>query len=281
MSQYRKTMADQWPDKHLILGPTLTEEAASACWGEATTLRFDGLDSWMPAIGAAWRSGSLPFAAPPWRTTSVEFMNAAVLLMATEGPGHESVVASAFWRTKDNGMVGPVGSTAYMLTSDASTTTDEITANLQMNIAPEDLGALAGVEKKTGMTTDSAVAKVLFSAIFAVSLTHCRNVTSVEQCPPPALSKRHAERHGRPLCRYYVLDIEPMRKALHTEGRMGEVGIARALHLCRGHFADYREGNGLFGKHKGLFWWDAHVRGSVASGVVAKDYAVSGPGDAG
>lgn len=50
-----------------------------------------------------------------------------------------------------------------------------------------------------------------------------------------------------------------------------------AMHTCRGHFADYRKGKGLFGKLKGLYWINSHVRGSEEHGVVEKDYAVAAP----
>lgn len=43
----------------------------------------------------------------------------------------------------------------------------------------------------------------------------------------------------------------------------------------RGHFKDYRQSGGLFGKHHGLFWWGSALRGTGLRGVVAKHYAVS------
>jgi hypothetical protein len=109
-----------------------------------------------------------------------------------------------------------------------------------------------------------------------VSFMHCKNVVQRVVAPPPKLSKRHKERHGRPLFSYRVLEIEPMKQVLRTEGRSEEVGLAKALHICRGHFKDYRE-RGLFGRNKGLYWWDQHVRGSIEAGIAAKDYSVKAP----
>jgi hypothetical protein len=37
---------------------------------------------------------------------------------------------------------------------------------------------------------------------------------------------------------------------------------------------DYREGGGLFGKHKGVYWWEHHLRGDVEHGIVDKDYSM-------
>lgn len=76
---------------------------------------------------------------------------------------------------------------------------------------------------------------------------------------------------------YYVLNIDPMKEILRTEGRSQTTGLKNALHICRGHFADYRDGRGLFRKHKGVFWVSQHTRGSVTEGVVLKNHAVQAP----
>jgi hypothetical protein len=54
------------------------------------------------------------------------------------------------------------------------------------------------------------------------------------------------------------------------------VGSRKALHVCRGHFAHYRE-RGLFGKYKGTFWRPQHLRGSAEQGMQAKDYRITLP----
>lgn len=114
----------------------------------------------------------------------------------------------------------------------------------------------------------------LMPFLLAISFMHCKNATVQLVGPPPKLSKKHQRRYGKPLVRYHVLDIEPMKKTLRTEGQVETYGLKHALHICRGHFKDYREGGGLFGKHKGLYWWESHVRGSAEEGVVDKDYCI-------
>jgi hypothetical protein len=90
--------------------------------------------------------------------------------------------------------------------------------------------------------------------------------------PPAKLSKAHQRRHGTPLLKFKRLEIEAIKTAFRKES--GEhTGIKQSLHICRGHFKDYRQ-SGLFGHHKGLYWWDMHVRGSADVGTVVKDYAV-------
>lgn len=114
----------------------------------------------------------------------------------------------------------------------------------------------------------------IFPALLAISFMHCKNVTVVPNEPPPKLSRAHQRRHKHPLLRFYTLQIDPMKEVLRREGKSDEVGLQRALHICRGHFKDYRAGAGLFGRHQGLYWWDSLVRGSMREGVVIKDYDV-------
>lgn len=117
----------------------------------------------------------------------------------------------------------------------------------------------------------------LFPWAMVMSFLHCKNVALQERTPDARLSRAHQRRHQGPLCRYHVLEIEPMRQVLKTEGGSEKTGLKRALHVCRGHFADYREGQGLFGKYHGRYWVPMHARGSIKEGIVAKDYAVKAP----
>jgi hypothetical protein len=117
----------------------------------------------------------------------------------------------------------------------------------------------------------------LFPFLFSFSLANCKNVTTSLVHPPEKLSRAHQKRHGMPLSRYYTLNIEPMKKVLREEGKVESHGLKHALSVCRGHFANYTEGKGLFGKYHGQFWIPQHVRGSANQGVVTKDYAVSAP----
>jgi hypothetical protein len=117
----------------------------------------------------------------------------------------------------------------------------------------------------------------LFPFLFAFSLANCKNVTTSLVDPPEKLSRAHRRRHGMPLSRYYTLNIEPMKKVLREEGKVESHGLKHALSVCRGHFANYTAGKGLFGKYHGQFWIPQHVRGSANQGVVTKDYAVNAP----
>lgn len=93
-----------------------------------------------------------------------------------------------------------------------------------------------------------------------ISFFHTKNTNMVNVEPPIQLKKKSLRKRGYPVHGYRVLEIEPLKQVLETEGRAKEVGLQRALHICRGHFRDYRK-RGLFGKHKGIFWFEAHLRG--------------------
>lgn len=116
-------------------------------------------------------------------------------------------------------------------------------------------------------------AQTLFPTFLTISFMHCKNVELKNTIPSAPLSKKHEKKYGKPLIRYKILEIEPMRKVLESEGQDRSLGLKHALHICRGHFKDYTE-HGLFGKYKGLYWWDSHVRGDSSRGTVVKDYSI-------
>jgi hypothetical protein len=105
-----------------------------------------------------------------------------------------------------------------------------------------------------------------------LSFSHCKNVTRTEEADDRG--PRWHRRSGVPVLKFHRLDIRPMREVLRREGRSEEQGLARALHICRGHFATYTDERPLFGKVAGTFWVPAHVRGTAAAGKVVKEYAV-------
>lgn len=116
------------------------------------------------------------------------------------------------------------------------------------------------------------VGTLVLPALLAVCFMHCKNVTIRAVDPKqPSRRKPAKGKDRRSLMRYHVLDIEPMTLVLREAAAEHKTGIRQAVHICRGHFKDYRQ-SGVFGKHKGLYWWDAHVRGNADRGLVLKDY---------
>jgi len=106
-----------------------------------------------------------------------------------------------------------------------------------------------------------------------LSFCHCKNVSRKEQ--EIAASPRFHQRQRIPIIKFHTLNINPMRETLRRQGRSDEVGISRALHICRGHFATYTPEHPLFGKYVGTFWRPDHVRGTKESGEVHKKYSVN------
>jgi hypothetical protein len=124
--------------------------------------------------------------------------------------------------------------------------------------------------------------RLLPPALLTLSFIHCRNVEIIEHDPTPTRqlrrqSQRRQEQTGFPLIRFRTIQIEPIKRVLHEEGRIHEVGLAQALHICRGHFKDFREGPGLFGKHHDVYWWNDHRRGTLEQGAILKDYKAPPP----
>lgn len=120
-------------------------------------------------------------------------------------------------------------------------------------------------------TVVAARRMLLLPALLSICFMNCRNVRQRVVVPPK--SNRAVKLFGRPLVTYRVLEIDPMKKIIDAHRAPGDTGIQRALHVCRGHFKNY-SGSGLFGKYKGMYWWDQQVRGSAEVGVALKDYKV-------
>lgn len=99
-------------------------------------------------------------------------------------------------------------------------------------------------------------------AFLAISFLHCRNVVLEENRPDDKLARKHRDKFGVQPTQFKTLVIEPLKAILRTEGRSGEHGVAKAMHICRGHFRDYRDGRGLFGKYKVQVWMPSIVRGT-------------------
>jgi hypothetical protein len=123
-------------------------------------------------------------------------------------------------------------------------------------------GMLSFAEDERENPVMQAIMSWIKPALLAISFLHCKNVTLVENTVPKPLAKKYRARTGVEPAAYKTLVIEPLKAILRTEGRSGEHGLQKALHICRGHFRDYREGRGLFGKYHQLVWVPSIVRGT-------------------
>jgi hypothetical protein len=148
-------------------------------------------------------------------------------------------------------------------------------------------GIVEKAAKHYGMTLEEAHDALfelgmvnMASCHLATALLHCKNVTTVD-AEPTAKEKYRMSEYQRvskqPAAKWKVLSIEPMVRTLRTQGAIERNGITKALHICRGHFKDFSHGKGLFGRNKGLYWWDQQMRGNESAGVVIKDYDIQPP----
>lgn len=124
---------------------------------------------------------------------------------------------------------------------------------------------------------------LLYPLTYSLSLINCKNVELIDTVPPPKLSQRHQKEHGEPLVIFKTIKVNPMRVMKHStdlnapKDHSVKPEADQPLSIWRGHFKDYRDGKGLFGKFKSIYWWDQHVRGSIENGAVIKDYDVQAP----
>jgi hypothetical protein len=117
----------------------------------------------------------------------------------------------------------------------------------------------------------------LHPVLLGLSFLHCKNVDVIEAGGEKRTRTGKRKRHS--IIRHHTLNIVPMQRVLAKEGRSETEGLSSALHICRGHFKDFSRGAGLFGKHRGLYWWESQVRGKAEHGEVRKDYNVNPPAD--
>ena len=167
-------------------------------------------------------------------------------------------------------LIGPIFSSDYLLDDGGSYVWDKSGMLAKIALTSSGLADLADV---MGVVIES----VGLTLAFTMGFMNCRNVSLDEQLPSRH-KRREAQRRNKPHpTTYYTLVIEPMRHVLRAEGGLEQHGLKKAVHICRGHFAHYSDDKPLFGKYTGSFWRPAHVRGSLDSGEIKKDYWVNAP----
>jgi hypothetical protein len=138
---------------------------------------------------------------------------------------------------------------------------------------------LAGVLTVHSDVMNAQQGMVFFYVYFmTLSFMNCKNVELHDVPNDPSFVRRFTKWNKRPPVQYKELNIVPMQKVIRRTAEEHKTGIHQAMHLCRGHFKDYRQ-RGLFGKYKGMFWWEQHVRGSENEGIIHKSYNVKPPPD--
>ena len=109
----------------------------------------------------------------------------------------------------------------------------------------------------------------------ALCFCHCKNVTASEHKLAEGKISVQKKKKRTAVYKYYVLEIDAMKKTLKQEGNAEKTGIKKALHICRGNFATYTKESPLFGRFVGTVWRPMHTKGSLDHGAVIKDYRPS------
>lgn len=108
--------------------------------------------------------------------------------------------------------------------------------------------------------------------LWATCFLHCKNIEAKDVVPAKKLSDIWEKQSGRPLVKYKTLVISPHFR--NRPGATSGLGVRmNPLHICRGHFKQFDD-RPLFGKYRGLFWWESQIRGNKKQGVVLKDYKI-------
>jgi hypothetical protein len=104
-------------------------------------------------------------------------------------------------------------------------------------------------------------------------ILNCKNVKTRVVAPPRKPRTSKTKRKLTQIFEYHTLTVK-LSHSGDREVTLGQADSANRIHLCRGHFKQYTADKPLFGKHTGLYFWPAHVRGRNTNGVVMKDYEV-------
>lgn len=107
--------------------------------------------------------------------------------------------------------------------------------------------------------------------LFSLALMSAKNVTTRSAKVPRPLRRRPGQFSATVGDSFHVLDIPGAQAFSAAVAGAGNTSQKR-LHIVRGHFADYTEGGGLFGKLHGRYYIAPHVRGNVERGTITKDY---------
>ncbi len=108
----------------------------------------------------------------------------------------------------------------------------------------------------------------------AQTLMHCKNVRTETAESNPKHAKAFARKNGVRPSKFRKVVIDPMRKVIQGHGGIKGIGAQKAMHIVRGHFAEYTSEAPLFGMVTGKFFRAMHTRGNAELGVKKPDYKV-------
>jgi len=111
-------------------------------------------------------------------------------------------------------------------------------------------------------------------AIKTIGLLNCSNVRLIHTGHThDNVGKGKRSRERLPWIKHHELRVVVGQQELRVNGHKDGEKRINPLHMVRGHFRDYSEGKGLFGKYQlSAVWVPPHARGRAKDGIVNKDY---------
>jgi hypothetical protein len=130
------------------------------------------------------------------------------------------------------------------------------------------------LQNETPEQLDAFADQIEGCVFYTLTLLACKNVRLVNEPIRPRTPRVRGQRN-EPRVEFHMLHVDPLKQTVRNM-QSGEPleQPDRRLHVCRGHFRDYRKGNGLFGKYHGLFFSPQHVRGNRKKGAIEKEYII-------
>lgn len=117
---------------------------------------------------------------------------------------------------------------------------------------------------------------LLFAFKVATIIGNCHNIRlgNIQTDAELAIRQHECQRKHLPCITYKRIEIEVRAEKATAEhpAYPKRWEPLMPLHLVRGHFKDYEEGKGLFGKLHGRWWWTPHMAGTVQNGIAMKEY---------
>lgn len=105
-------------------------------------------------------------------------------------------------------------------------------------------------------------------------LLNCRNVITVNHQAPERLNAKRRQKGKQELFSHKTIQIEvPSKRFLPGQSPQHGDKRSKKVHFCRGHFKIFSENAPLFGKRKGIYWWQPQVRG-VGSEPQPRDFKI-------
>lgn len=198
-----------------------------------------------------------------WLESYCQDGQAATQIMHSKEPDSDEIMMLCFWR-----FIGGRADLLFVARCDltAAGLMPETFSLEPLSFSDIDLGLTA--EDKI-QVCERLSEQQAADSLKVLQFLNCKNITleSIES------GRKRPHVAGKGFSEWKTLTI--CKVSVKKTGTASEVGERMTRqHLVRGHFADYREGAGLFGRLNGLFWISPHAKGNPEHGSIIKDYSV-------